>query len=119
MKVVRYVEALTEDLTGLQMVHRFAHLVSADQRRSPSVGCIGVIEEDLRWDRCLVVVASNHSGRRVYMSGRLIEKVGDVMIGLDVTMMAAMANSHFAWRVKKSRMEGSRMGRMMDFETSF
>jgi hypothetical protein len=53
------------------------------------------------------------------MSGRLIEKVGDVMIGLDVTMMAAMANSHFAWRVKKSRMEGSRMGRMMDFETSF
>ena len=101
------------------MVRHFAHLVSADQHHSPSVGCIGVIEEEgLRWDHCLVVVSSNYSGRRVYMSGRLIEKEGDVMIGLDVTMMAAMANSHFALRVRKSRMVGSRMGRMMDFGTS-
>jgi hypothetical protein len=40
------------------------------------------------------------------------------MIGPDVTMVDAMANSHFASRVKKSLMEGSRMGRMMDFGTS-
>lgn len=96
MKVVRYVEGLTEDLTGLQMVHRFAHLVSADQCHSPSVGCIGVIEEDLHWDHCFGAVSSNYSGQRVCMSGRLIEKEGDVTIGFDVTMMAAMANSHFA-----------------------
>ena len=38
VEVVHYVEGLTEDLTGLQMVHHFAHLVSADQCHSPSVG---------------------------------------------------------------------------------
>lgn len=52
------------------------------------------------------------------MNGRLIEKAEDVMMGLDGTMIVAMANSHFALRVRKSRKVGSRMGRMMDFGTS-
>lgn len=52
------------------------------------------------------------------MSGRLIAKEGDVMIGLDVTMIAAMANLRFASRVRKSRMVGLRTGQMMDFGTS-
>lgn len=60
MRVGRYVEGLTEDLTGLQVVHHFAHLVSVDRCHSGSVGCIGVIEEDLHWDHYLVVVSSNH-----------------------------------------------------------
>jgi len=61
-KAVHYVEGLSEDWTSLQMVHRSAHLVNVDQCRSSSVGNIGVIEEDLRWDHCsvFVVVSSNH-----------------------------------------------------------
>lgn len=59
VKVVRCVEGLIEDLTGLQAVRHFAHLVSVDRCHLASVGCIGEIEEDPRWDHCLVVVSSN------------------------------------------------------------